>query len=73
MPEPMDSATETAKAVQEVAKATGKAIDLVRDIGPFVNKVLGNPIADIAGMAIGDPIHEIRKRNQARLAQNTEA
>jgi hypothetical protein len=35
MPEPMDSATETAKAVQEVAKATGKAIDLVRDIGPL--------------------------------------
>jgi hypothetical protein len=65
--------TETAKAVQETGKAVGKAIDLVRDFGPFLNRVVGKPLEDLVGVAINDPLHEIRRRNQARLADRTDA
>jgi Abortive infection alpha len=68
----IEAVTESAKAVQETGKAVGKALDLIRDIGPFVNRVLGKPIEDMVGLTIADPLHEIRRRNQDRLAQRTD-
>jgi hypothetical protein len=68
----IEAITETAKAVQETGKAVGKAIDLIRDFGPFVNRVVGKPLEDLIGISVTDPIHEVRRRNQARLADRTD-
>jgi len=57
-PEPFGK--ETAKAVQEVAKAANNAIDAAREIACFFNRVLGNPISDAVGIAIADPLRAIR-------------
>lgn len=52
--------TETAKAAQEIAKATNNAIDAARNAAPFFNRVLGNPIADVVGITIADPLRFVR-------------
>jgi hypothetical protein len=51
---------ETAKAVQETAKAAANAIDAARGVASFFNRVLGNPISDIVGITIADPLRAIR-------------
>ena len=43
-------------AAEEAAKATNNAIGLVRDLGPFVDKVLGKPIEHFVGMTLTDPL-----------------
>ena len=40
---------EEAKAVKEVAKTTGKAIDIGNSFGNFINKVFGDGIVDMGG------------------------
>lgn len=52
----IDAVTETAKATQEVAKTTGKAIDSVRDAGGFLNRVFGQAIEDTVGLYWTDKI-----------------
>ena len=51
---------ETAKAVQEVAKTTDSAIEAGRELASFLNRVLGNPIADAVGLTLSDPIRAAR-------------
>lgn len=51
---------EKAKAVQEVAKATGKAIDAADKAGNFFSRVFGQPIEDTVGTFWGDPIRTRR-------------
>jgi Abortive infection alpha len=63
---------EQAKAVQEVAKASGPIVALVRDAGRFlVNSTVGAIPADLIGVAGGDWLHEVRKRNRARMEAKT--
>jgi len=57
-PEPFGK--ETSKAVQELAKTTGNAIDAARDAASFFNRVLGNPITDTVGITIADPLRFVR-------------
>jgi hypothetical protein len=40
---------ETAKATQEVAKTTGKAIDAAEKVGGFLNKVVGGTLVELGG------------------------
>lgn len=35
---------EEARAVQEVAKATGKAVDAAREAGGFISKYIAGPV-----------------------------
>jgi hypothetical protein len=57
-PEPFGK--ETAKAAQELAKAASNAIDSARDIASFFNRVLGNPVTDVVGITIADPLRFVR-------------
>lgn len=41
---------EEAKAVQEVAKATGKSVDLVRSTGKFLGQVLSDSMREVGGI-----------------------
>src|ERR1700722_2214479 len=57
-PEPLGK--ETAKAAQEIARVADNAIDAARDTAAFLNRVLGNPIADAIGITIADPLRVVR-------------
>jgi hypothetical protein len=54
-------------AIEETAKAAGKAVDLVRE--GF--RAVGQPIADIYGRLIGDKMSASRLRNLDALARET--
>lgn len=47
------------KAIEETAKATSKAVDLIRDGG----RAIGPAVADIYGVMIGDRVRAARVRN----------
>jgi hypothetical protein len=53
---------EEAKATQEVAKATGKAIDVVQKIGGFIKEVFGDPISEFSS-SLHDRIKLYRYKN----------
>lgn len=57
-PEPFGK--ETAKAAQELAKTADNAIDAARGAAEFLNRVLGNPIADVVGITVADPLRFVR-------------
>lgn len=57
---------ETAKAAQEVAKATVKGLEVSEKIGGFFAKVLGEPI-EIATGILGDKLKFMRWERQVRL------
>lgn len=61
-----------AKAAEEIAKATGKAVDLTRDVGSFLGRVFGTVPEDIVGVAGGDWLHHVRIRNFAKMSAKTE-
>jgi hypothetical protein len=63
---------EQAKAIQEVAKATGTALSLVEKAGAYVGWVLGTLPADLVGVLGGDLLAQVRIRNLAKYAQRTE-
>lgn len=58
--------TETAKAVQEVAKTTGTAIKTVEKMGHFLSKVMRESIEAVCGM-IADDLKIKRWERQVRL------
>lgn len=61
-----DPATESAKAVQEVAKTTGKALDTAREAGGFISRFIAGPLEQ--GMGIfEDKLKYIRWENQQRF------
>lgn len=61
-----DEIIETAKATQEVAKATTKGLEVSEKLGAFASKVLGEPIETAAGI-LGDKLKFMRWERQNRL------
>jgi len=62
---------EESKAVQEVAKATGKAIDAAREAGGFIAKFVSGPLEQ--GMGIfEDRLRYMRWERQLRLMQRAQ-
>lgn len=65
---PTDPVTESAKAAQEIAKASGKAIDASREAGGFIAKFISGPLEQ--GMGIfEDKLRYMRWERQVRLMQ----
>lgn len=60
---------EEGKAVQEIAKATGKSVDAAREIGGFISKYIGGPLEQAIGIW-EDKLKYRRWENQIRLAEN---
>jgi hypothetical protein len=50
-------------AIEETAKTAGKSIDLIQSFGSFWAKALGAPRSDVAGLAGGDYLRQVRIRN----------
>ena len=62
---------EEAKAVQEVAKTTGKALDVSQSLGSFFSRVKGDLVEDAFGIA-HDKIKFLRWERAVRLQENAE-
>ncbi|MCG7986220.1 MAG: DUF4393 domain-containing protein [Candidatus Thiodiazotropha weberae] len=68
MPEETEAIKETAKATQEIAKTTGKAIDASREFGGFISRYISGPLEQ--GMGIfEDKLKYMRWERQMRLMQ----
>ena len=65
-----DMNDETAKAVQEIAKTTGKAIDLVNNFGRFIAKFIAGPLEQGIGI-FHDKLIYMRWERQARLIKRS--
>ena len=66
------SIDEAAKAIAEVAKASGKALDVARDTGGFLNRAFGELIVQTVGTA-SDWVTEQRLRRVDNLtARNSQ-
>jgi hypothetical protein len=66
---PIDA--DTAHAVEEIAKTTGKAVDAVAGTGKYVSDALGTVPADVIGVLGGDWLRHARIRNWAKQAAKT--
>ena len=62
---------DSAKAIQEVAKATGQGIDLVKKIGTFFSRIMDEPIAATCGM-LADTLKFKRWERQVKLIEKVE-
>lgn len=62
---------EDAKAVQEVAKATGKGIDAVREAGGFIARYVAGPLEEGIGI-FHDRLRYVRWERQVRLMQRAD-
>src|SRR5260370_14920493 len=63
---------EQAKALQEIAKTTGTALDLVGEAGSYVKWMLGTVPADLIGVLGGNWLSQVRIRNLAWYKRRTE-
>lgn len=63
---------EPAKAAEEIARATGKAIDGLRETGAFFKQVFGESVVDGVGL-LADKLKYYRIEKAALLAKKTEA
>lgn len=52
--------TESAKAVQEVAKTTGQALDLTKGLTGWIGEVVGRPLAEAVGYYVTDRVQAKR-------------
>ncbi|RBW66659.1 hypothetical protein DS893_03115 [Vibrionales bacterium C3R12] len=66
-----DEIIETAKATQEVAKATTKGLEVGEKVGGFLAKVLGEPIETATGI-LGDKLKFMRWERQVRLVDRVQ-
>jgi len=66
-----DPATETAKAVQEVAKAGGEAIKATHDLGAFTAELVREPAESVIGI-LTDRLRFIRWERQIRLVEKAQ-
>lgn len=57
---------EEAKALQEISRATGKAIDGARDFGGFLNDIFGESLRHFGGM-VADWMRYVRYRNLLKV------
>ena len=62
---------EESKAVQEVAKATGKALDVVQNAGTFIARFVAGPLEQAAGI-YEDHLKYLRWERQVRLMTRAE-
>jgi hypothetical protein len=67
-----DPATEGAKAVQEVAKTSGKAIDAAREAGGFIARFIQSPLEQAAGIWT-DKLKYVRWEQQVDLMNRANA
>jgi hypothetical protein len=63
--------SEEAKAVSEVAKTTGKALEIVQGTGGWLKGIFGTLPEDLVGLVGADWVHEKRRRTIAPLQANT--
>jgi Abortive infection alpha len=63
---------EQAKAIQEVAKVAGKAIDAASGVGNFLDRVFGDLLTDSVGL-VGDKVKARRVQNLIKLQHRVEA
>ncbi|NYH22861.1 Abi-alpha family protein [Paraburkholderia bryophila] len=69
---PVEVTTETAKAVQEVAKTAGKGIDAATAMGGFIANYVRGPVEQGLGI-FEDKLRYARWERQQRLMQRAEA
>ena len=62
---------ETAKASQEIAKTTGKAIDAGEKLGQFVARFISGPMEQASGI-VEDKLKYLRWERQLRLMKRAE-
>ncbi len=67
----IEAVTEGARAVQEVAKTTGKALDAAQEGGAYLSRMLGTVPEDVVGLLGGDLLRQYRIRNWHRISQKT--
>ena len=72
MGDEIEAVTETAKAVQEVAKTGRALIEPGTDLARFVGKALDTVPEDAVGLLGGDYLHELRLRNLDKISRKTE-
>jgi len=63
--------SEEAKAVAEVAKASGKAIDASRELGGFVSRFISGPLEQASGI-VTDKLMYMRWERQVRFMRRSE-
>ena len=66
-----DEIDETAKATQEIAKTTRKALEVSEKVGSFVAKVIGQPLESAVGM-LSDKLRYMRWERQLRMVDRCE-
>lgn len=66
-----NSVTESAKAAQEIAKTTGKAIDATREAGGFIARYIGGSLEQAVGI-FEDKLCYMRWERQLRLMRRAE-
>ena len=71
MAEETDSVGKAADATKEVANATGKAIDTLRDAGGFFSRIFGGLVEDGVGL-VADRLKFYRMERALLLAEKTE-
>lgn len=71
MSEETEAIKETAKAAQEVAKTTSKAIDSGREMGGFISRFISGPLEQGVGI-FEDRLRYIRWERQLRLIKRSE-
>ena len=67
-----DPATASAKAIEETAKTTGKALDIVHDTGGYLGRVFGDVPTDLVGVLGGAWLSECHIRIRDRFRRRTE-
>ena len=71
MSDPNQTAIESAKAAQEIAKATGKAVDAAREAGGFIARFVSGPLEQGVGI-FEDKLRYMRWERQVRLMQKVD-
>ena len=65
------SLVEAGKAIQEVSKATGKAVDLAEKFGAFISRFVAGPLEQGVGL-FEDKLRYLRWERQVRLMDRAE-
>ncbi|AEJ01299.1 hypothetical protein Nit79A3_1467 [Nitrosomonas sp. Is79A3] len=70
MTEEIEAVKETAKAVQEVAKTTGQAIEASKEVGGFISRFISGPLEQAIGI-YEDKLKYMRLERQVSFIQKT--
>ena len=71
MGDEIEAVTETAKAVQEVAKTTGKVVDATQAAGAYLARMLGTAPEDVVGLLGGNYLRDLRISIWSKIGQRT--